>query len=276
MVLNMKVKIGIIISLIFILNLIVISKYYSKPQTTFKEQKNIFAQEKYYLEKNLDRYNSYYATHPDLKIKDIIAIVNVDADKKAYENNQKADVNKGNLILVNKYNYLEENYTPANLMNMSTKFAYQDKQTIVEVNEAFINMYNAALKDGVNFYITSAYRSFTYQKELYAKYLLNYGEDYTNTISARPGFSEHQTGLALDILSEHVQMSEFVNTKAYKWLKENSYKYGFILRYPENKSYITGYAFEPWHYRYLGEEIALKVYQENITYDEYYAYYLAN
>ncbi len=276
MVLNMKVKITIIISLIFILNLIVISKHNSKPQTTFKEQENIFAQEKYYLEKNLDRYNSFYATHPDLKIKDIIAIVNVDADKKAYDDSQKADLNKGNLILVNKYNYLEEDYTPTDLMNMSTEFAYKDKQTLVEVNEAFIDMYNAALKDDVNFYVTSAYRTFAYQKELYTKYLVTYGEDYTNTISARPGFSEHQTGLALDILSDHVPMSEFANTKAYKWLKENSYKYGFILRYPKDKSYITGYAFEPWHYRYLGEETALKVYQENITFDEYYAYYLAN
>ena len=71
-------------------------------------------------------------------------------------------------------------------------------------------------------------------------------------------------------------MSEFENTKAYSWLKENSYKYGFILRYPKDKTYLTGYAFESWHYRYLGKEMAKKVYDENITYDEYYTFYLDN
>ena len=103
-----------------------------------------------------------------------------------------------------------------------------------------------------------------------------YGEDYANTVSAKPGFSEHQTGLAMDILTPGIEMSEFKNTKASDWLKDNGYKYGFILRYPEDKTYITGYAFESWHYRYLSKEIAKKVYNEGITYDEYYAFYLDN
>ena len=102
-----------------------------------------------------------------------------------------------------------------------------------------------------------------------------YGSDYTNTVSAKPGFSEHQTGLALDIIEKGGQMSEFENSKAYPWLKENAYKYGFILRYPKDKTYLTGYAFESWHYRFLGKDLAKKVYDEGITYDEYYAFYLA-
>ena len=92
--------------------------------------------------------------------------------------------------------------------------------------------------------------------------------------AARPGYSEHQTGLALDITTRLAEDEEFVNTEEFSWLKENAHKYGFILRYPEGKENITGYSYEPWHYRYVGIDVATKIYNENITFDEYYAYYI--
>ena len=157
---------------------------------------------------------------------------------------------------------------------MNLEYAYKGRNILPEVNEAFIEMYNAAKTYKIDLYVTSAFRSYSYQKYLYNNYLTTYGEEYTNTVSAYPGFSEHQTGLALDILSPGIDMANFENSKAYEWLKENSYKYGFILRYPKDKTNLTGYAFESWHYRYLGKETAKKVYDEDITYDEYYAFYL--
>ena len=162
------------------------------------------------------------------------------------------------------------------MINVDLSYSYEGRRILPEVNDAFIKMYNDAKKEGINLFVVSAYRSYSYQEKLYNNYITMYGIDYANTVSAKPGFSEHQTGLAMDILSPGVQMSEFENTKAYSWLKENSYKYGFILRYPKDKTYLTGYAFESWHYRYLGKEMAKKVYDENITYDEYYTFYLDN
>ena len=100
------------------------------------------------------------------------------------------------------------------------------------------------------------------------------GQAYADQFAARPDFSEHQTGLALDIFTPGAGMTTFENTKAFKWLKENSYKYGFILRYPEGKEKLTGYSYEPWHYRYLGKDLAKKVYDSGLTFDEYYTYYL--
>lgn len=238
------------------------------------DELEMFIKEKYYLHKNLDRYISYSTANPDQNIKDVIALVNVNADKEAYKDSRPANLSKGNLILVNKYNSLSENYEPKGIFDINIKYAYENRKITNEVNEAFIEMYNAARKENIDLYITSAYRSYSYQKLLYNNYLSTYGEEYANTISAYPGYSEHQTSLALDILSPGIDMSNFEKSKAYQWLKDNSYKYGFILRYPKDKTAITGYAFESWHYRYLGKEIAKKVYEENITYDEYYAFYL--
>lgn len=236
---------------------------------------DLFQNQKYYLDKNKDLYLSYYSTHPDLALDKIIAIINVKANNQPYSLNNKVDLTKGNLILVNKYNFLE-NYEPDNLVTLNQKFAYENRKVLPEVNEAFINMYQDALKNNINLLVISAYRSYDYQAKLYANYVTTYGSEYTDKVSAHPGYSEHQTGLALDILTPKVKMNEFVKTKAYEWLKDNSYKYGFILRYPEDKEELTGYIFEPWHYRYVTKEVATQIYQEDITFDEYYAYYLDN
>ena len=240
------------------------------------DELELFIKEKYYLHKNLDLYISYYSAHKETSIKDVISIVNITLNQEGYENPKKADLSKENLVLVNKYNVLDKSYEPSNMINVDLSYSYEGRRILPEVNDAFIKMYNDAKKEEINLFVVSAYRSYSYQEKLYNNYITMYGIDYANTVSAKPGFSEHQTGLAMDILSPGVQMSEFENTKAYSWLKENSYKYGFILRYPKDKTYLTGYAFESWHYRYLGKEMAKKVYDENITYDEYYTFYLDN
>lgn len=135
-------------------------------------------------------------------------------------------------------------------------------------------MWNDAHNIGLTLYINSPYRSYNTQKYLYNNYGLKDGYTLADTYSARPGFSEHQTGYAIDVTSKSTNFSNFEYSSEYKWLEDNAYKYGFILRYPKGKEYITGYQYEPWHYRYVGKGLANKIKELNITFEEYYAYYL--
>ena len=141
--------------------------------------------------------------------------------------------------------------------------------------DAFKNMWNAAMDNGIQFIINSSYRDYNSQKEIYEDYKNWYGEEKANSQAAQPGYSEHQTGYAIDLFAKDNQLSDtFEESEGYKWLKNNAYKYGFIERYPKDKQYLTGYAFESWHWRYVGVEAATVIQKENITYDEYYAYYI--
>lgn len=138
-----------------------------------------------------------------------------------------------------------------------------------ELTTAFNNMKNDALKDRITLSIISGFRSYDTQVSTYNYWVSKYGKIEADTISARPGHSEHQTGLAIDINS---LKKAFKNTAEGKWLNDNAYKYGFILRYPENKENITGYDFEPWHYRYVGTDLSYKLYNDGnwITIEEYF------
>lgn len=133
-------------------------------------------------------------------------------------------------------------------------------------NTALKSMFAAAKADGLNLFICSGFRSYTTQKNLYNRYVKRDGVAAADRYSARPGHSEHQTGLAFDINKAD---SSFVGTPEAKWLAENSYKYGFIIRYPEGKESITGYKYEPWHVRYLGVETATAVYNSGLCLEEY-------
>lgn len=113
----------------------------------------------------------------------------------------------------------------------------------------------------------SGYRSYQYQTKLYNNYVNQHGEEEANTFSAKPGFSEHQTGLTFDLKDFNGQLVEDPITS--QWIKENCAKYGFILRYPEGKEDITGYIYEPWHLRYVGEEVANQIMNNNTTLEQY-------
>ena len=133
-------------------------------------------------------------------------------------------------------------------------------------NAALQEMFAAAKADGINLRVVSGFRSYTTQKNLYDKYVKRDGVAAADRYSARAGHSEHQTGLAFDINNAS---SSFIGTAEAKWLAENSYKYGFIIRYPEGKESITGYKYEPWHVRYLGVDIATAVYNSGLCLEEY-------
>ena len=132
--------------------------------------------------------------------------------------------------------------------------------------DAFNQMKADAAKEGLNLFVVSGYRSYEYQKNLYNRYVARDGKAAADTYSARPGHSEHQTGLAFDICSLE---TSFENTAEGKWLAANAHKYGFILRYPKGKQSITGYIYEPWHFRYIGVDKATAVYQSGLCLEEY-------
>ena len=203
-----------------------------------------------------------------------MSLVNVGANNDPYTNTKETDMDKGYAILVNKYTYLPENYAPDDIVEMSNWYAYPNNSIRQEVYDAFKEMSAAAQEDGYTLIVNSSYRTSEEQKEIYEDYEDSRGKEYADTYAARPDFSEHQTGLSLDVFSPGANMSNFADTETFKWLSENCYKYGFILRYPEGKEEITGYNYEAWHYRYVGKDLAKKVYDSGLTYDEYYAYYL--
>ena len=220
-----------------------------------------------YIEKYYERYIAYKKKHADYSDDKIITYVNIGLDNSFYSNMEDTDMSDGYLIICNKYHKLKSNYVP-NLVSLAGYGGGQMEKTAAGY---FKEMCNAAKKDGIDIHNISGYRSYNTQKSLYNSYVNRDGKEKADTYSARAGTSEHQTGLATDINS---LSTSFENTSAFKWLSNNAYKYGFILRYPKGKEHITGYMYEPWHYRYVGKDVAKFIYDKKITYEEYYATYL--
>jgi zinc D-Ala-D-Ala carboxypeptidase len=142
-----------------------------------------------------------------------------------------------------------------------------------EARAAFNEMAAAAKLDGFELIAFSTYRSYDYQTGLYERYVERDGSKAADRYSARPGYSEHQTGLAFDIgevnNEQYYASEEFGETEAGKWVAANAYRFGFIMRYPEGKEKITGYMHESWHFRYVGIEVAEEIYKQNISLEEY-------
>lgn len=178
------------------------------------------------------------------------------------------------LVLVNKEYALPEDFEPEDLVTVEVPTVLGNpeiRQLRSEASEALKEMFDAALEEGIHLHARSGYRSYRTQVDLYNRYVSNHGEAAANRYSAQPGHSEHQTGLAMDVTSESVnyQLTElFRDTPEGVWVKENAHAFGYIIRYPEGKEDITGYQFEPWHLRYLGEAAA-DVYESELTYEEF-------
>lgn len=144
-----------------------------------------------------------------------------------------------------------------------------------EANDAFCDLVEAMWAEtGLHLVNASPYRSYQTQKNLYARYRTQYSEATTDRFSARAGYSEHQTGLALDVIAPGGTLNGFKNTQQFVWMRDNAHRFGFILRYGDGMEYITGYKFEPWHYRYVGVDAATFIYENDLTFEEYYAYYV--
>lgn len=233
--------------------------------------------EKYFIYAKFYDYLNYYKEHDDLSLRNVIEIVNTNTDKEYYTDTQKTDISKKELMLVNKYNYLESDYIPENLVSIPPTYAYGEygsQKATQSTYDAFLGLWNASHEAGFYLMVNSSYRTYEKQQAVYDDYANSRGTEYADSIAARPGYSEHQTGYTLDVFEKGYSQSSFKDSESYNWLKENAHRYGFILRYPEDKVNITGYSFESWHIRYVGIEAATYIYENNITFDEYYAYFI--
>lgn len=221
---------------------------------------------------NLDRYVEYQDKEND-DAETTVLYVNMDFDKEDYVDPLVID-EFDDYVLVNKHRQLSSEYVPDDLVTIDEEYVKSDEEIEIERNvaKAFYDMAEAASKAGLELMVSSGYRSYKDQEEITNTYLELYGQNYVDNYVAKPGFSEHQTAMSLDIASKSV--NTFVNSDEYTWMMDNAYKYGFILRYPKSKEDITGYKCEAWHYRYVGKKIAKYIKENNITYDEYYVMFL--
>ena len=174
------------------------------------------------------------------------------------------------LVLVNKHNKLSSTYIPSELELINELYSDSKQYLRKKARSAFESMTNDAKKIGLNIIAVSTYRSYDYQDKLFNNYVKELGLDYASMCSAQAGYSEHQLGLAVDIANNTLDYDNFDKTKEFNWVKDNAYKYGFILRYPIDKVDITGYKYEPWHYRYIDSiDLAKYLYDNNLTLEEY-------
>lgn len=232
--------------------------------------------EKYYLNKNLDSYLIYLNKNANSPLTDVVATVNVKADNTWYKEDviKETDLTKKELILINKFYKLNKDTTFADLKNIPLTYAYSGNKLREIALTKYTEMASVAKDAGLSLIITASYRSYSGQEKLYNNSVNYGGDNYADKVSARPGHSDHQSGLSVDITKYNTLLAEFETTNEFTWLQENAYKYGFILRYPKDKKYLTGFDYEPWHYRYVGIKAAKTIHDENITFDEYYAYYI--
>lgn len=220
---------------------------------------------------NYDRYLKYAdETGEDEDI--TVLYVNLDMDKPDYED--AVIVDKFSIdMLVNKHRCLSEEYEPNDLMEIPIEYASEaGMQSSRIAFNAYREMNEAATKEGYGLIINSAYRSYQDQIDLSEYYKKWYGQNYVDKYVAKPGYSEHQTGLAYDVGSRSVNV--FANSREYEWMKNNAYKYGFIERFTKRYENITGFRMETWHYRYVGKDIAKYIHDNNISFEEYWAVYL--
>ncbi len=218
--------------------------------------------------------------------KDIEGVRNDKQDKDNKENKDKIEAIEGKqlvedpddiLVLVNKKRYLDKDYKPSDLVEPNVKFSFNEEHEKrlmrKEAAQALEELFGQAKEEGLHLFALSGYRSYSTQKRLFENRASKVGEEEANKLSARPGESEHQTGLAMDITSQSVGFDlkeKFGETEEGKWIKDNAHKFGFIIRYAKDKVDITGYSYEPWHLRYLGKDMAKEIYSRGIAFEEYF------
>lgn len=180
-------------------------------------------------------------------------------------------------VLVNKYYPMPKDYVPKDLTIPDVKYSYSgvyEKSYMRSVTARAIEcMFAEAKKKKFELKVVSAYRSYERQKVIYENNVNTQGKEKTQMVSAQPGCSEHQTGLAVDVSSDSVGCTieeSFALCPEGKWIARNCQNFGFIIRYPKGKSNITGYSYEPWHLRYVGVNLAKYIYKKNLTLEEYY------
>lgn len=230
-----------------------------------------------YKIQNLENYINAYNTYNDYNY--AVCIVNYPfiISSNGEPETKYTITNPDNLLtLVKKGFYLPEDYEPE-LVDPEIPVAPDCKNPKMtkETSKALTKMYNAAKQEGLELVLNSAYRSYQTQVETMADFVARYNTQYANEYVAQPGASEHQTGLGIDLTSQSVvdgKRITFGDTEEYKWVVKNCAEFGFIIRFEDGTDGITGIAHEPWHLRYVGEDVAKEITKKGWTFEEYCLY----
>jgi D-alanyl-D-alanine carboxypeptidase len=207
---------------------------------------------------NMGRYEAFKEANPELPPDEIVWRVNVGMDLRFYQDPVRISDFSKQPVLVNKFHNLSAEYVPDNLQSMPGSVLMQADAKAVE---AFSRMQTAAAADNLKLTVASAYRSYEYENLLYNPRVSDTREKPDNVL-ARPGFGENQTGLSLDLSADGGRMYDFADTPEAAWVAKNAEKYGFIVRYPQGQEDVTGFRYQPWHIRYVGDDV-IKVMREN-------------
>ena len=221
--------------------------------------------------KNYDRYVKYMDEAREDEETSIL-LVNLDMDKAEYEDPIIVK-DFSYTMLVNKHRMLEKDFVPNNLVTVKEEDTNEEGLKLNRTAYvAFKQMKAQAAKEGYHLIINSAYRDYQEQQDIMEEYRKLYGDGYVEKYVLKPGFSEHQTGLAMDIGSTDTKV--FANSDEYAWIVDNCYKFGFIYRFKKQYEDITGIRHEAWHYRYVGRKVAKEIYEKKLSFEEYYAMHI--
>ena len=227
---------------------------------------------------NLARYLWQINQLPQASTNEIINYINNNEDviyanaidwSSYYANITKVENPNSILVVVNKQYQLAKNYAPKDLKYLPSGYYVHNHPMRKQAADSFVKLAKAASKEGYTIKAASNYRSYELQEYLYQSYVSDYGKKVADSISCRPGHSEHQTGLVADFAGNNNDLTRFGQDASYKWTVSNAHKYGFIQRYPKGKEYITGIDFEAWHFRYVGVEAATIIHKYQWTLEEY-------
>lgn len=223
--------------------------------------------------KSDQRVIDYMERNPGMSLEEAEKRVKMNLDKEPYVDTTQVENLDDILILVNKYNGLPQDYVPSDLTDIVSNGENGVVQMRKEAADAFNLFSDATAREGFILNACSSYRSYEYQDGLYSNGVANYGQEYADAYWTRPGFSEHQTGLSVDIRMDNdtSDLDAVRKHPKYKWLLEHMHEYGFILRYPDDKEEYTLISPESWHLRYVGKEIASYIYENNLCLEEYFA-----
>ncbi|MEG1584171.1 MAG: D-alanyl-D-alanine carboxypeptidase family protein, partial [Anaerovorax sp.] len=242
--------------------------------TYFQEKETVAPRQK--LEKNNSpiavRVNNYMKKYPGMGQQEALWKIKLNLDKPEFVQAKVLTKEElaSSIVIVNKRYRVPDDYKPNDLVSLTGRVSLR-----AEAKTAFDQMTAAAKSQGYRITPVSGYRSVAYQHCLYQCYLRSDSRYIVDTYSARAGFSEHHTGMAIDVAGSNGSMSNFGATKEFAWVKENASRYGFIIRYLPDTQYITGYKNEPWHLRYVGTAVAEEMKAQRIkTLEEYVGKFL--
>lgn len=241
-----------------------------------KYNKNIlvFIKEKYFIFKKLDDYISYMDKNKKLTAKEVVKIINTSTNVEWIDEERDTDASKGELMLVNRLYGLSSSYEPEDIVKVPEHYAYSGKKISQSILNNIIELIDKAKESGYTLVVSAGYRSYKEQEDIYNSYKDSVGLSETDRLVARPGHSEYQTGLSVEIVPYNKVIEDVTTNEEYIWLNNNAHLYGFIFRFTKEFEDITKFDASSWRLRYVGVDAAKKIYDEKISFEEYYAYYV--